>query len=522
MRKYLYWTVFTSGMISLAVEMASSRLLSNVFGTSNLVWACIIGLILIYLAAGNFIGGKMADRFPQPKTLFIILLGAGLSTAMVPIIAKPVLRLAANAFDALQIGMLVGAFAAVMVLLIVPIILIGMASPFSIRLIADESHSTNQDLGKISGRVYAISTLGSFLGTFIPGLLLIPTIGTYLTFVVLGGFLVIIAFIGLVHSAGWKTALAYIWIPLLIPLLAWLGTQGKAKASVGMIYETESAYNYIQVLEINGYRYLRLNEGQGQHSVYHPTEYYYAGPWEQVLVAPFFNSAPYAPENIQRIAIVGLAAGTTARQASIVYPDAIIDGYEIDPKIIEVGNQYFGMDLPNLNAYAVDGRWGLEHSSEEYQIISVDAYRPPYIPPHLTTQEFFQIAYDHLSEDGVLVINVGRTDTDRRLIDALSTTLLTIFPTVHVIDLPNAFNSIVFATVQPTSQDNFTQNLAGLWAEPTTPELLKLAMHTTYSNFQSAPNSSIVFTDDKAPIEWMTNNLMIHFFLDEGLSRLEQ
>jgi spermidine synthase len=312
-----------------------------------------------------------------------------------------------------------------------------------------------------------------------------------------------------------------VWIPLLIPLLAILGTTGKTKTSTGMIYETESAYNYIQVLEIDGYRYLRLNEGQGQHSVYHPTDYYYSGPWSQVLVAPFFNPAPYNPEHVERIAIVGLAAGTTARQASQVYPQAVVDGYEIDPKIIEVGKTWFGMDLPNLNAYAQDGRWGLEHSPHTYQIISVDAYRPPYIPPHLTTREFFQIAHDHLAEDGVLVINVGRTAEDRRLVNALATTLNTVFPSVHAMDLPNAFNTILFATVQPTTTENFTQNLAALWDQSEISDILKYAMHTTYANMQPPPQPSIVFTDDKAPIEWMTNNLMINFFLEEGLGTLE-
>ena len=137
-------------------------------------------------------------------------------------------------------------------------------------------------------------------------------------------------------------------------------------------------------------------------------------------------------DKIDSMAIVGLAAGTTARQASIVYPDILIDGYEIDPKIVQVGYDYFGMDLPNLNVYIQDGRWGLNTSKSHYDIISVDAYRPPYIPWHFTTREFFSEVYDHLEPDGVMVINIGRGLDDRRLINALGSTILEVFPSSAV------------------------------------------------------------------------------------------
>ncbi len=126
---------------------------------------------------------------------------------------------------------------------------------------------------------------------------------------------------------------------------------------------------------------------------------------------------------------------------------------------MDVGRQYFDMNQPNLNVIVQDGRWGLEHSPKRYQVISVDAYRPPYIPWHLTTREFFQIVQPHLTADGVMVINVGRAPDDRRLIEALASTIRSVFPSVHVVDIPRTFNSILFATVQPTSAANLRQNL---------------------------------------------------------------
>ena len=120
-----------------------------------------------------------------------------------------------------------------------------------------------------------------------------------------------------------------------------MGVQGGDKLTPGLVYETESSYNYIQVVEENGYTLLRLNEGQGVHSIYKPDQFNFNGPWEQVLSAPFFNPSPVNPDDIKQIAIVGLAAGTTAREAHVVFPNAEIDGIEIDPKIVEVGEKVF-------------------------------------------------------------------------------------------------------------------------------------------------------------------------------------
>ena len=509
MRKTLIISVFFAGLATLAIEMAASRLLGNVFGTSNLVWASIIGLILIYLTVGYFLGGSWADRSPHYKTFYQILLWAGFSSALVPWISRPVLRIAADAFDVLNLGILFGSFATVLVLLVVPMTLLGMASPFAIRLAMDDSSQT----GKIAGRIYAISTLGSFFGTFLPVLVLIPLMGTYRTFFTIGLLLVVLGLWGLAASTSWKEAVRYAWMPILIMIMLIWGLPGTDKKSSGMVYESESAYNYIQVLEFDGFRYLRLNEGQGVHSIYHPETVIYGGPWEQVLTAPFFNPVPQNPAEITSMAIVGLAAGTTARQASAAFPNIEIDGFEIDPEIVDVGRQWFDMNEPNLNVIVEDGRWGLKKSEKQYQIISVDAYRPPYIPAQMTTREFFQEARAHLTDDGVLVLNVGRAPNDRRLIDALGTTLLTVFPTVHAVDVPDSFNTILFATMQPTFPDNLSANLENLKSQPDAAPVLLDALQTAAASLAEGPRAGVVFTDDHAPVEWITNDMVLRFLL---------
>lgn len=509
MKRYLYFTVFASGMTTLALELSASRLLGSAFGTSNLVWASIIGLILIYLTVGYFLGGRWADRSPHFKTLYGILAWGAFTSGLVPFLSRPVLRLASDAFDQLQVGILFGSFSAVLVLFLVPVTLLGMISPFAIRLAVRDS----REAGRVSGQIYGVSTLGSFIGTFIPVLLTIPLIGSTYTFLVFSAFLTVVAILGMGLTAGWKKALPWGWMLLVLAVLAVVWAKAPIKQSTGQIFEHESAYNYIQVLEVDGYRYLRLNEGQGIHSIWHATELNYGGPWQQFLAAPFFNPALYDLKSVQSIAIVGLAAGTIARQATAVYGPIRIDGYEIDPEIIQVGREYFGMDMPNLNAIAEDGRVGLARSQQKYSIIGVDAYRPPYIPWHLTTQEFFQLAYDHLTDDGVLVINVGRSPTDRKLVNDLASTIQSVFPSAYVMDVPYSYNSIIYATLQPTQPADFFANLDQLSQRSEFNPLLLMSLSEAARNLQPTPPLDVVYTDDWAPIEWITNNMVLNFVL---------
>src|SRR5687768_12916675 len=262
MKRYLLFTVFISGMTTLAAELAAGRLIGNVFGTSNIVWATIIGLILIYLTLGYFLGGKWADANPTPGAMYRVLAWGAFTLGLIPYIAGPVLRSAASAFDALQVGILGASFVAVLILFIVPITLLGTISPFAIRLsVHDTAHA-----GQVSGQIYAISTLGSFIGTFLPTLVTIPAIGTKNTFLLFSMTLLIVALIGLARFSNRGEMLKHSWMPIVLIVIALLTTGQALKSNAGQIYETESAYNYIQVQQQSGFTLLRLNEGQGVHS----------------------------------------------------------------------------------------------------------------------------------------------------------------------------------------------------------------------------------------------------------------
>ena len=501
---YLLLTAFVGGLTSLAVELAASSLLRAHFGTANLVWATIIGLILLFLTAGYAIGGRWADRAPRREVLFQIAAWAAFLIGVVPFVAGVVLRATSVGFLDYNFALLAGSFVAVVILLSAPVTLLGCLSPFIIRLTTRERESS----GRTAGLVYAYSTAGSFIGAFLPDLLLVPTIGTRNTFVLLSLVLGSVALIGLYRSAP-RRALPYVWMPVVILLLAFLLRGQPVKAAADAIYEAESSYNYIQVVERDGCRYLLLNEGQGIHSVYCPDELRTEGPWDYFLVAPFFNSPPHPPDRVQSVALIGLAAGTMSRQYTAVYGPIPIDGVEIDPKIVEVGLAYFEMGQPNLSAIVADGRYFISHSDRRYSVIGIDAYRLPYIPPHLTTVEFFSEVRDHLTDDGVVVINVGRTANDYRLVDAIVSTLLHVFPSAHVIDVANSFNTVVVATVAPTESENLAANLPTLEGS----DFLHSAALRAVASMRPTAASSVVFTDDRASIELLTNLLLVNFVL---------
>ena len=509
MRKTLLTvSVFAAGMTTLGVELSASRLLGNVFGTSNIVWANIIGLILVYLTAGYFLGGRWADRSPRHETFYRLLAWAAFTAGLIPAASRPVLRQAVAAVEDLNAAVMLGSFLTVLLLFSLPVTLLGCVSPFAIRLaIQDTAHA-----GRVSGRLYAISTVGSILGTFLPVLWLIPAIGTVLTFLVFSLTLLSLALVGLiVHDR--RKGLLYLWMPVVLVTVTWLTGRGPIKSATGQIYEGESTYNYIQVIERDGTRYLLLNEGQGIHSVSRPDG---VGPtfgtWDYFLAAPFLNDPPVELSSVRRLGVVGLAAGTIPKLFTNVFGPIPIDGWEIDPQIVAVGQIYFEMNEENLNAIVSDGRWGLAHSPHRYSVISVDAYRLPYIPWHLTTREFFQEALDHLTEDGVVAINVGRTAGDRRIVDAMAATMASVFPAVHVVDVPATFNTIIYGTAQVTRIESLAANrdhLAGRGAPP----LLLDVLARTYENRQPLPSSPLVFTDDRAPIETLTNSVALSFLL---------
>jgi predicted membrane-bound spermidine synthase len=527
---YLLLTVFVAGMTSLGVELSAARLLDPFFGNSIIIWANLIGLVLIYLSVGYWLGGRWADQDPRESTLFQITAWAAFAVGVIPFVSAPILRWSVIGFAGFNVGILVGSLLGVLVLFSVPMTLLGCVSPFAIRLVVrDVEHS-----GNVSGTIYALSTLGSILGTFLPVLLLIPIIGTRRTFLFLSLLLLVISLAGLLRQSR-RLGLAYAWMIVVIVLLSLLWSAGPIRADQNAVYETESQYNYIQVVEEGGDYLLLLNEGQGIHSVYNPDYILTYGIWDYFLVAPYFNNPPYTADHLDSLLLIGSAAGTIPRQYTAVYGDIPIDGVEIDPRIIQVGRQWFDMNDPNLNAVAADGRFFLANVDKRYDVIGVDAYRPPYIPFHLTTVEFFRQVREHVTDEGVVAINAARAGNDYSLVNALASTMKSVFPSVYVLDAldygSDLSNSLVIGTVQPTHPDNLGAN-AALMSNPTLQDVAARSLGTRLWEVRcigdeswspANPYTSVVpveaclppFTDDKAPVEQVVHGLILHYVLGQ-------
>ena len=506
-RRTLYLTVFIAGMSTLAVEFTTSRMLQTVYGTSNIVWANVIGLVLLFLTLGYFLGGKLADKRPFPHTFYQLVTLTGFSAVFFLLLTSVVLKTAASAIANLQVGAIAGSLLVVVLALAVPITLLGCMSPFAIRLAVQDV----AEAGRVSGRIYAISTMGSLLGTYLPVLFTIPLLGSRITAVLFGSLLIIAGLVGLWRTKK-KAGVALAGLALLLVPIILFWTQGGIKAYEGQIFETESAYNYIQVVRWGDCNYLLLNEGQAFHSFYcDDGRVDNVSVWSIMLAAPYFNAAPVEVDNM---AVVGLAAGTIPKQFTRVFGPIPIDGIELDPKIVQAGRDYFEMTDANINVIVGDGRYQLNQLDGPYDVITIDAYKVPYIPWHLTTQEFFREVQARLPADGVVAVNVGRAPEDRTLIEAVTATMQTVFPTVHAIDVPGSLNTILVATNQPTSPENLAQNLAQL--DTAVDPLLREVITIANDNLVPATASDIIFTDERAPVETIVDTLVLRYLLAEG------
>lgn len=506
--------VFIAGMASLGLEMLGPRLMAPFFGTSLFIWANQIGFTLIYLSLGYYIGGRLADRYPSTRLLSGITTAAAIFTGLIPFISGPVLNAAAVALNSEIPNVFIGSLFTVVLLFSVPTILLGMVSPFAIRLTVSGVGS----VGRSAGNLYALSTVGSIIGAFLPVLVLIPDLGVRRSFFLIAVVLLAASLWGLRGKARIGAAIpgALLLLPLLLPQFVSLGPlKGVSGIGVGtVVEERESLYNFIQVVRApDGTMDLLLNEGHAIHSTYLPGRILNGAWWytDYALAAPLF-SAHGAVNLHPRLAVVGLAAGTVAKQYTQVYGPVPIDGVEIDSDIVAVGRKYFAMNEPNLHVTIADGRTFMRFSRDTYDVVMVDAYKPPYIPFQLSTTEFFQEARAHMSADGVIVLNTSHIGNDYRLVHAFVNTLYRVFPSVYTIDVPGTLNTEIFATVQPTTLASVQVNLASAMFTASGTPLATVASETAavVQAAHAQPNG-VVFTDDQAPVEQITDQLIIDY-----------
>ena len=489
--------VFGAGIGALATEITASRLLAPYFGSSTIVWANLIGIVLGALALGYWLGGRVADRRPDPRLLGFIVLVSALCVAVIPFAAKPFLDLTVEGLDTASAGAVVGSFLAVLLLCAPAVVLLGMVSPFAIRL-AVTSIAT---AGAVAGRLYALSTAGSLVGVFLPALVLIPAVGTQRTFLVIAALLA--------ASSCFLLGPRYLVVTALLAVLL-VVPPGAIKAEEGLIHEETSLYQYIGVVERpDGRRVLHLNEGVAVHSVWRPDSVLTGGEWDAFLAVP-----PLLGRPLERVAILGNACGTTARALGVYYPDAEIDGVELDPAVSRIGRRYFGMDdNPRLTVHDVDARPFLRSTDEKYDLIIVDAYRQPYVPFYLATREFFRLVREHLTPGGIVALNVAAVPDDKRLARAVGGTLAAELP--QVLEWPALrFSTFVLGLTEPLAADELRRRLSS------GPRDLASLRELLARDARPVEKAGTPWTDDRAPVEWLTDRMIVSYAAEGG--RLEE
>ncbi len=502
--RFLLLISFTSGLSIMAMEITASRILAPYFGTSLFVWTNIIGVVLIALSLGYYLGGKYADRHPKLKYLLAPILLSGLIFLIIPWIVKPLAVFVTIATVKLQTASLVifiGSFAVTLILFAFPLMLLGMVSPFVIRLFeTQKSH-----LGSVAGSIFAFSTVGSILGTFLPSLWLIPTIGTRMTMTIFAIALILVSGWGLMSKK--KVHLALLIILLVIPVATINATSIKLDEDV--IFEGESAYQYIQVTESdNGTRFLVFNEGGGLQSVYHPDIY---------LSGKYYDYYPpllylLDDEGQEQVAIIGLAGGTLSRELNYFFGDEIhVDGIEIDKTVIEIATEYFELEQPNMTIHNQDGHMFLKYTDNKYDLIVIDAYQNQlYIPWTMTTQEFWETVKDSLNEGGIVGININATTLDAELLQAISNTMASVFPHTYVTKVGGAgWNYMVTASDSPIDFDSFSEKEMN---DELAVFARKIMRDTVEQIFD--PQKTIL-TDDRAPVELMTDKMIFDYIVKE-------
>jgi spermidine synthase len=489
--------VFVVGTGSLGAEIAAVRLLAPYFGASTIVWANTIGIVLVALSVGYWLGGRLADRHPNMRGLCLLALAAAGLLALVPFAADPLLDVAVDALDSISAGAFLGSLFAVLVLVAVPVLLLGTVSPYAIRLAV----SKVEEAGTVAGRLYALSTAGSLAGTLLSALLLIPLVGTRRTFLIFALAIALMAVWGLRPVRRYALAPAAIAALIALPV----GTLKAADTDGGrVIHEAETEYQYARVVEYpDGHRTLELNEGQAQHSIYHPDSVLTGDVWDGHLVLGFaaFQEPP------GRVAILGNAAGTTARAYEEFFPATRVDGVEIDAELSDIGREYFDMNNPRLHLYHEDARPFLRRIDAEYDQISVDAYRQPYIPFYLTTVEFFETVRDRLRPGGVVIVNAGHPEGQDDLERVLTATIGEVFPNV-LRDPIEDTNTLIVAGEAGISPARLREAAADM------PAGLRGTALAAAARLEPGLRGGEVYTDDKAPVEWLIDKSIVDYAAD--------
>ena len=490
---FLYITEFFAGVSVMAVELGASRLMAPYFSSSQIVWTVIIGVIMIAMAIGNLWGGKLADKTNSPDRLYGRILIAAIWIALIPfagrwLIAGVSLLLATFVTKNFLVW---AALAACLVIFAFPCVLLGTVTPSLTKFTVDNL----DDTGKTVGRLNALNTIGSIIGTFVPTFITIPAVGTAATFLIFAG---VLAAIGIVYFAFARKRMikGIVAAVVIVGLCFTLPTYSFAFWESDITLEDESIYNYLQVKDNDKRTVLSTNVLFGVQSIQRKDAELTGMYYDYALAAPCMAGMDGRENDGRSVMILGMGSGTYASYCVRYFPGVKVQGAEIDEKIADIATEYFG--LPGSVEVAVeDGRAYLTASQEQFDVIMVDAYQDITIPFQLSSVEFFTEVQRHLKPGGVMVVNLNMTSAqDGSINQYLCDTMASVFAHTYTVNVPANTNTVVFCTDSDGLRRTFDENRARLSNAKYADMMAKVAQ-----SLQDYTGGDCILTDDKAPVE---------------------
>jgi spermidine synthase len=496
--------VFVAGAVLMGLEIAGSRVLAPHFGNSVFVWGSLISVFLTALAAGYYLGGRLADRYPSQRLLNIVLMAVAAWIFLLVVIGHPICRGLLDRGCGDRLGPLLGSA----ILFLLPSVGLGIVSPLSIRIAATSISS----VGQVAGTLYALSTVGSIAGTLLATFVLIPLIGVAAILKILGGVLLLTALVTFPRVADNRDKGALLLALMLVPG-GWLLPAAPAvplrQGDIVRVDET-TPYHHIWVLDntLRQSRQLRFDK-------YAESSIRLVPPYRTLdNYTNYFHLAFLLRSGMERVLFIGAGGGVGPRTFATHDHELNIDVVDIDPRVLTVAKEYFFLPTSAaMRLFAQDGRMFLREADSKYDCIVLDAYTiGGRIPFHLVTREFFDLCRARLTEDGVFVMNLGSALDGPKsgLYHTLHRTLATAFRQIYVFPLnrvktdPRKTNNlVVVATSQPArlSPVDWTSRAGQYDSASYIDRPMMQLLVADLLDGTTADENAPIFTDDYAPIE---------------------
>ncbi|MCX6909564.1 MAG: fused MFS/spermidine synthase [Verrucomicrobia bacterium] len=486
LRRYLYVTAAVTGAAIMIVEILGAKMLAPYLGTSHFVWTAQIAVTLVALACGYYIGGRWVDRSPQLGRLYGAIAAAAVYLCVSVLVCEPV------AYQCLEFELPVGSLLASAFLFFVPLGLLAMVGPFFVRMLTGSVETVGGNVGRLT----AISTAGSVVGTVLIGYVLIPFLPNSVTMYLTALALMAVAVGYFAGPARKVSKLAPIL--LVVALGAGTGYAGVHRdrmhnEGVHELYRANSNFGQLQVVEWDEEPARRsyLNDFLNQNS-YDPKERKSVSMYTYMLHG---LARAYTPRIADALCI-GLGVGIVPSE--LARDGARVDVVEINPAVLPVGVKYFDLEPQKLNIHFGDGRYFVSRCQKRYDTIILDAFLGDSSPSHLFTREAFMAMRRLLRAGGTLVINIfGATSGEDTFFTAsLAKTLGAVFQSVRIHQAGNG-NTFLVAANQPTLTLRQKPDM-----ERVHPNSRRLVTQAFSSLVAVNLDSGIVLTDDYNPVDF--------------------